>query len=457
MIRPQVLPRDLALPHLARALDEAAMAEVFADAVRAHGAQLEGCRIERIKYRPRRNCTLSYCLQVRDIAANRVFEQRVAARLCGGDGDAARRAARAGEAQLLPSLAGPALRLLPALDMLTWWWPNDARLAAPRVLADPCALRERVLPELVAALSAGRGTLVDHQLEIVQYVPEQRLCARLDLRWRAGGNLMEQRVYAKASREPDGATAHAILRALQSSPAGHSGNLSTPRALLWQPAFDLHWQQALPGRALLDLTPAEAARLAAPLGAQLAALHGTPVAVARELTPQSLRARLTEVTEVLGDVLPGSRGALQSAAASLSEGLFELVGVPVATLHGDLHPRNILADGAQLALIDLDGLRRGPAVLELGAWIADGMYRALLDGAAPARDGAAWQALLDGYAAAGGTRPRSRTLAWATAWNLLCQRAWRCVINLKPGRFAIAPRLIELASEVARAHSLEAA
>jgi hypothetical protein len=96
-------------------------------------------------------------------------------------------------------------------------------------------------------------------------------------------------------------------------------------------------------------------------------------------------------------------------------------------------------------------------VLELGAWIADGMYRALLDGAAPARDGAAWQALLDGYADAGGTRPPLRMLAWATAWNLLCQRAWRCVVNLKPGRFAIAPRLIVLASEVAGMHRLEAA
>jgi len=456
MNRVHELPRDRALPHLARALDEAAMAEVFADAVRMHGAQIESCRIERIKYRPLRNCTLSYRLQLRDTAANRVFEQRVAARLCS-DGDAARRAAQAGKAKALPSLAGPALRLLPALDMLTWWWPNDPKLAAPGVLADARLLREHVLPELVAALSAGRGTLVDHQLEIVQYVPEHRLCARVDLRWRAGGDLMEQRVYAKASREPDGATANAILRALQSSPAWRARQLRTPRPLLWQPAFGLHWQQALPGCALLDLAPAAAARLAAPLGAQLAALHGSPVAVARELTPQLLRARLTEVTKVLGDVLPGSRGALQRAAACLSEGLFGLAGVPAATLHGDLHPRNILADGGQLALIDLDGVRRGPALLELGAWVADGMYRALLDDAAPARDGAAWQALLDGYADAGGTRPQLRMLAWATAWNLLCQRAWRCVVNLKPGRFAIAPRLIVLASEVAGMHRLEAA
>ena len=35
---------------------------------------------------------------------------------------------------------------------------------------------------------------------------------------------------------------------------------------------------------------------------------------------------------------------------------------------------------------------------------------------------------------------REPELAWATAWSLLTQRAWRCVVNLKPGRWAIAPR-----------------
>jgi hypothetical protein len=49
-------------------------------------------------------------------------------------------------------------------------------------------------------------------------------------------------------------------------------------------------------------------------------------------------------------------------------------------------------------------------------------------------------------------------LAWSTAWNLLTQRAWRCVVNLKPGRFAIAPRLVALAgAELADASLPEAA
>ncbi len=449
-------PEDRALPHLGQALNETAMAEIFGRTVRMHGVQLERCSVERIKYRPHRNCTLSYLLRLRDTAADRVFEQRVSARLCSG-GDSARRAQRAGESLLLPSLAGPALRLLPMLDMLTWWWPNDPKLAAPRVLADARVVREQVLPELVAALSAGGGRLTDYRIDVVQYVPEHRLCARVDLLWHHGGERVTQTVYAKSSREPDGATAHGYLHALQSCAAWQRGELRTPRALLYQPAFDLHWQEGLPGRALLDLDPAQVAALAAPLGAQLAALHRTPVATARAVTAQSLRDRLHDVRSALAAVLPASHDVLGRATRHLGAGIAMAACRPPATLHGDLHARNVLAHGGELALIDLDGLRRGPAVMELGAWIADGMYRALLEGADHARDGAAWQALLDGYARGGGLAPLPHELAWATAWHLLCQRAWRCVVNLKPGRFAIAPRLIELACEVAGARSLEAA
>ena len=40
----------------------------------------------------------------------------------------------------------------------------------------------------------------------------------------------------------------------------------------------------------------------------------------------------------------------------------------IVTLHGDLHPRNLLQDErGVLGLIDLDSARSGPALLDLGA------------------------------------------------------------------------------------------
>ncbi len=442
------LPQDAALPQLPLVLDGATMAGAFADVLRPHGMRVEACTVERVKYRPGRNATLAYRLLLRD-REQRSFTQHVAGRLCGGEG--ASRTVKASAAALTASPAGPALRWLPALDMLTWWWPNDAKLRAPRVLACARALREQVLPALMPALGAPDAREVGFDMAVVQYVPEHRLCARVDLQWQQAGVPQRQRVYAKASREPDGATAHGLLAKLQSSPAWHNGRLHTPRALLWQPETELYWQEGLPGVPWLDAGAATTAACAAALGAQLAALHTTPVQTPRALTNEGLNERLTEVVAGLAPILGGD--AVRRTAQTLRDGMHALDGSPLATLHGDFHGRNILvadeAGSPRVSLIDLDGIRRGPALLELGAWVADAMYRALLNGAPARRDEAAWSRLIDAYADAGGARPDPRALRWATAWSLLTQRTWRCVMNLRPGRFALAPRLVALAGELA--------
>src|SRR5262249_1440248 len=156
--------------------DPQAMARVFADVLRPHGVHVDACCVERVKYRPGRNATVGYRLSLRDGGWN-AFEQHVAARL-GGDRSASRlvrnSVAAAGQSQ-----AGPSLRWLPALDMLTWWWPNDRKLLAPRTLTDPAFLREQVLPGLLPVLGADPELVQVGALEIVQYVPEQRLCARM--------------------------------------------------------------------------------------------------------------------------------------------------------------------------------------------------------------------------------------------------------------------------------------
>ncbi len=450
------LPQDAALPQLPLALDEAAMAQVFADVLQPHGMRIEACSVERVKYRPGRNATLGYRLQLRD-PQQRGFTQHVAARLCGGQGAA--RALRAGTAELTASPAGPALHWLPALDMITWWWPNDAKLRAPHLLACERRLREQVLPALMPALGAPDANDVGIELAVVQYVPEHRLCARVDLQWPHEGALRRRRVYAKASREPDGATAYGLLAQLQASAAWRDGRLRTPRALLWQAETELYWQEGLAGVPWLDAGAAANDACAAPLGAQLAALHGTPVHTPRVLTPQGLNQRLADVVAGLAPLLGDA--AVRRAAQALSAGWHALDSWPAATLHGDFHVRNILVDeqpgGPLVNLIDLDGLRLGPALLELGAWVADSMYSALLNGAPVQRDEAAWCRLIDAYADAGGRRPDAQALRWATAWNLLTLRTWRCVMNLRPGRFALAPQLVALAAELAGAQAEQAA
>jgi aminoglycoside phosphotransferase (APT) family kinase protein len=281
----------------------------------------------------------------------------------------------------------------------------------------------------------------------------------VDLRWRAGARSRSARVYCKASREHDGATAHALLLQLQDSPAWRQGRLHTPRALLWHAPTETGWLEALAGQPLLDAPPQLQAACAVAIGEQLALLHATPTDAPAAISPAGLREQLAKVVRVLSAVL-GPCEVEAAAGALLSD--WGLDGSePPATLHGDFHGRNILVEalpaGPRVALIDLDGLCRGPALLELGAWIADAIYRALLEGAAPDRDRPAWRTMIEAYVAAGGRRPGPAALRWAVAWQLLTQRAWRCVVNLKPGRYELAPRLVRLAADLAGGGAAEVA
>jgi hypothetical protein len=455
----RTLPIDPALPHLAHALDPQAMALTFAGLL--GGLKVRTCEVDRVKYRPGRNCSVSYKLQLHDPRDGRAFEQRVAARFCSG-GDAQRRHHQAMLRPSVASAAGPALSHLAALDMLAHWLPNDHKLAALALLCNDAELRHRGLPEVVAALTEGRGRLLDHHTTLVQVVPELRVCARVELRVQPapGAAARVHTLFVKADLERSGAATQATMYALFGSTAQTQGQLHTPRPLLWQEQTGLHWQCAAAGSPLEDhadhasgVGPAMSARI----GAQLAALHGTPLAGLRQLDLDELRAQVQRCAAMLSAVEPAWQPLLTRLAARLIAGAAALAAEPAATLHGDLHPRNILVDGERLSFIDLDGVHTGPAVFELGAWVADTLYRAALGGAASWCAAPGCHAFLAAHASASGRAANAKLLAWSTAHDLLCKRAYRCVANLKPGRFEIVPQLLAWAETIAAAGNVDVA
>jgi aminoglycoside phosphotransferase (APT) family kinase protein len=185
-----------------------------------------------------------------------------------------------------------------------------------------------------------------------------------------------------------------------------------------------------------------------------------PLPAARCLTPDLLRRRRHDAGEAIATAIEAlRRERVEPLLHALDGGADALLPAPAVTLHGDLHRRNLLlTSDDRLALIDLDSVRRGPAALELGGWIAEAMFLALLDGK-PAHSAAPqWRAMLGAYAQAAGTAlPGEAELAWATAQQLLEQRAYRCVANLKPGRLALVPVLLRAAEAIARERTLDAA
>jgi thiamine kinase-like enzyme len=449
------LPHDRALPHLATALDERAIAHVFGTRLASEsGATLTACRVDRIKYRPQRNVSVSYALTLRD-ARGREFEQAVGTRWCSG-GEAASRHAKALRRPHRPSPAGPALWHIDALDMAAAWLPNDPKLDGMFDMLDDERLRARWLPEVAAALAPGQR-VVSHRTTLVQWMPEHRACARVELELASASRTHAQTLYVKTDAEGGGGITHAAMRALQ-----HNRRLRAPRSIAWQPAAGLHWQQAIEGRPLAELGSDLGPRRGAQVGELVALLHATPVSlpVARGLTIDDLRRERRRAALVIASVDAEWAARAADIVRMLERADTALPLVRPATLHGDLHRVNLLVGGDDtLALIDFDSMRRGPAALELGSWIADSMVLAMLEGQAPATTAPQWRAMLRAYGEASdaAAMPDEGVLAWATAHQLLVQRAYRCVANLKPGRLAIVPSVLELAHSIAREYTLDAA
>ncbi len=455
------VPSDPVLPHLPLALNGSAMAEVFAPLLRVHrqGLAVEACTVDRIKYRPRRNIVVSYRLRVRDAQSGEAVQQLVAARFCAA-GESLRRYAKAVPSDPATGTASPTTSHVASLDMVAAWWPNDHKLGRSATLlgADSPA-RQRVLAEVLAVMTGGQGELVSHNIELVQVVPEDRAIARAELTYRTGsaGQAQVQTVYVKADAKRRGATTHAVMQALRRSGAQTQGRLLTPQPILWQADCGLHWQLALAGTPLLDESPQVSLAASSRVAALLAEMHSSAVLTPRRAAADDWHARLRLVCETLVSVEPGWESAVRSLASSLAVGVDAVCAEKDVTLHADLHPRNILVAGDRFGLIDLDSVCRGPAVADLGDWIADALYRALLGGQSIATALVACRGFVRAYAGVSGTPCSEASLAWSTANSLFCQRAWRSVVNLKPGRYALVEPLLDAAAAIARAGSIDAA
>ena len=438
------LPLDPVLPQLAQALDPFHMGRVLAAPLQ--GVAVLACTLSRVKYRPGRNCSVAYRLRLRDLDSGREFEQGVGARFCG-PGEALRRHHKALARPLLPSAAGPALQCDPGLEMLAHWWPNDARLPALRLLCDPVALQREALDEVVAALAGPSAVRLAHQVELVHVVPEVRACARvrLQLRPAPGAAASSHTLYVKTDAELGGARLHAAMLALRQGRARWAGQLRIAAPLCWQPATGLHWQHALPGQSLREVSVQDSQQHAEAIGQALAALHGTPVPGLSRLDVPVLLQQAQDAAALLRLAVPTAAAAADRLLHGLGQAAGVLSGMPAVSLHGDLHPGNVLLDQGQLGFIDLDQMRCGPAAWELGGWLSGQLALAARQALPLAPLWQAWQQTLAGHARGIGHTLPAAALAWGAAHHLLCRRAAGGVASLKPGRLAAVPQMLACA------------
>ncbi|HJZ76157.1 MAG TPA: aminoglycoside phosphotransferase family protein [Vicinamibacterales bacterium] len=307
----------------------------------------------------------------------------------------------------------------PAIESVLWLFPNDRKLDTLRAVLDPAL----VVP-------GASGPVARKQL--AAYAPEKSATLACE---GADGRAL---AYAKVAASYQAARDYDTYTALGAALPTNDAWLRLPAPHAYDPDRRTLWLEAIDGRRLADGAWHDGADDLRQLGAAVARFHRLPsdrASVFERFSP----AQLTRDADII-----------RTARPDVAHDVETLVGALIATppaecetacLHGDLHPKNAIACGGRLALIDVEDVAAGPPAADIGSLIASLLY--LREGQRLTVDNCARgvRAFLAGYESVGAV-PAPASLAWHTAAALFIERASRSVTRIRPLGLMHLPRLV---------------
>lgn len=398
------------LPHLPALLDEAAMRGILGAALPEIG--IEQCRVQRVKYRPGRNCLITWQAKMEGRDREEILGYVMACR----KGESAR---------VFEEAARGAVHLA-ALDAVLWPFPQDRKLRGIEMLADPSRIEAEIVPEIARPNS-------EFKFEPIQYAAERSCTVRL--------RLPRERVTAYGKFYLPG-EAGPVWRAIQA--IWQSGGIAIPEPLAFHRSSESLWLKEVSGKSLDRFDPEDAAtwQFHARTGATLAALHRMRIDGLPAMTAGDVARKLDAAVELVARARPDLEERLRRLADRLSANTITARSGIVATLHGDLHLKNIfVGEDGEIALIDLDNLCAGDPLIDLGSFIAYLYFRAMSGGRPIGEAERIAQAIVGGY----GDAPDRPALNRQIALALISERAYRCLTRMKQDRFHLIGPLLDLA------------
>jgi len=438
------LPSDPLLPLLKDVLSTENMADVFRKQLRDSGSELllKDCRIERVKYKPGKNCLVCYRLTLEDQSRGRLIQQIVSGRTYNPGGSLAR-FVKAKRDPVYDTPVG-ALAHIPELEMVVWPFPNDRKLQHLPTLMDPLKLEQNCIRPLVKTYWGDGWSIATIDPALVHYVPEHTSSMRVAVQLEnpITGQQASWVIYGKTYYDDQGPVSERVMARLYDSGASHG--LITARPLGYQEAFKVHWQQALPGQPIsdTDMTSSGFLSLLEEAARAVAALHSEDVDTQAVMNIATVDEKLAQVRRQVNYLQPFLDETLSTQINLLLSQARRLETQPDVTLHGDLHPKNILADGQQVALIDLDGVSRGSPLFDIGSFIAGVIYRARQMEKTWPPVARAIDTFLAAYTREAPWRVSRDDVNWHVATALIYERVYRCLARLKPGRLELIDDLI---------------
>lgn len=374
--------RDPALPGLATVLDPGAFLAALQGAV--PGVRIRVAKIAGVRYKPGRYCRASYRVDADgascdlDVLACRPEEVVL----------------QLGEA-VAPTVAGPlgpgrVVLRDPALIVSVF--PYDAALPQVSRLSDPggrVSLLRDLLPERPASWEG--------DIRLLRYVPGRRYSA--ELRARDGSRLL-----LKAHTRSGYHRARCVAEEFRSS-----GPLRLARLLGFSDTHRLLAFEWLPGRMLSEhcRPPGIDWEAISATGAALAWLHAQLPNGLETWTRDDESAYLVALSGEIGFLCPRVTERVAAIARRLAAWL---AGAPPVQLpvHGDFSDAQVLIQGRQAAIVDLDSACCGDPADDLGSLLAQWEIRALRGELSRGQVETMVDALLDGYRRSASRSPAER-------------------------------------------------
>jgi aminoglycoside phosphotransferase (APT) family kinase protein len=328
---------------------------------------------------------------------------------------------------------------VPELDAVFWHFPNDPSM--PQLADVVCA--ERVKTRLpYHALPAEWNCPQDVTVRVVKYRPEARCLAKYELRSGTSSLTLFGKTFADALGQAVYARTEEMWRLAQQNQIG----FQVAHPLSFDAATKTMWQEWLDGTPLAECLTAQNYTQYFPVIAQgLATIQrqhlfkDAPVSLPFHLREMRKKtAKLSQRFPVLADALTAQYRALEEALPYFAE-------VPLTTIHGDFHIRQLLLRDDELALFDFDELGAGDPLQDVAHFIAD-LYSYHF---APALVQAMATTFLAAYAEAVAWDVDAERLQWHLRVQLLT-RAYRAYWQQKPELESVVQFYLELAQQPTR-------
>ncbi len=440
-----MIPIDNILNHLETAFNTEKMKAVFQQYLYPSlSVRIETCNIERIKYKPQKNCHVSYRLSFKKNHLNKANEQLVCVRFYEHAGSMSRFLKESDKKNSQNLLIH-----IPELDCVTWVFPNDRKLINLERVTDPEFLCQQVAPYLILSVYGSDWSIDKFKSDMIRYVPEQNCSMRIQLEIAHSQSKQQKKMvaYGKYFYNQSGQQIYHTLCQLWDSEICREGVLNIPEPLLYHSKYSMLWQMGVPGVMLSELyinqtlflnSVANAAR-------QIALLHQVPLYDCPRNNQENIIQELRKVGQLLNKFNVPCRQEITNLIEKLVVYFSTVMPEHQVVLHGDLHLKNILVDSDRVYLIDLDNVSLGNPFLDIGSFIAAILNLELTDSIPLSLADQTIGFFLSAYCEAVPWTVNKIDLRKYIAMALVTERIFRSFTRLKAGRMEIIDDLVKQA------------